>query len=186
MPLTLQIAFSSQSGDPVFRPPEAGGFVRPCGAGPTPRIGILPCAFRVRTGTFWRGWLAERRVNVLDPVAIMTDRSLGSRSWPKPWAHKRVTRIAAGLYFVPRSRDAALRHTPQSLCERARPRPGGWVTSAPNKPPKPLARGAKLPAVPGLSAVLPALSRGYFGSQRLSASRFTLVDRKSTRLNSIH
>ncbi len=38
LPLTSQSVFSLQSGDPVFRPPEAGGFVRPCRIGPTPRV----------------------------------------------------------------------------------------------------------------------------------------------------
>jgi hypothetical protein len=36
LPLTPQIAFPLQSGDPVFRPPEAGGFVRLCQSDPLP------------------------------------------------------------------------------------------------------------------------------------------------------
>jgi hypothetical protein len=63
--LPLRLSYLLQSGEPVFRPPEAGGFVQllplfKTATGPTPRIDSSPFVFRVRVGIFWRGWLAGR------------------------------------------------------------------------------------------------------------------------------
>lgn len=46
-PLNPQVAIALRPGDPVFRPPEAGGFVQLCLSDPLP---VLTCPFRASTG----------------------------------------------------------------------------------------------------------------------------------------
>jgi hypothetical protein len=76
LPLTPQVTFTLQSGDPVFRPPEAGGFVRPCRIGPTPRPGIPFCAFPIASRN-----LSVRLAHQGSP------RRAGPSSYPDPIGH---------------------------------------------------------------------------------------------------
>lgn len=108
--LTLRLLLSLQPGDPVFRPPEAGGFVRLCLPDPLPVSALL---FRVLTGA--SGSSGE----VVSPGAFQragpsSNRdlwSLGSLPWPKPVVLGSFTRITFGFYFGNKSRD---RYPPRS------------------------------------------------------------------------
>lgn len=65
LPLRLLSIF--QSGDPVFRPPAAGGFVRPCRTGPTPRDALLLCASPVASRSLPAGASRQRARHVSVP-----------------------------------------------------------------------------------------------------------------------
>ena len=70
-PLTPQVAFPSQSGDPVFRPPEAGGFVQLCRLDPLP-VSASPFRAPSASRSLPARWTHRRCLNVLVPVATKT------------------------------------------------------------------------------------------------------------------
>ena len=68
LPLTPQVAFAVQSGDPVFRPPEAGGFVRLCRPDPLP-VSASPFRTSIASRSLPARWTHRGFLNVLVPVA---------------------------------------------------------------------------------------------------------------------
>ena len=151
LPLTPQIAFAIQSGDPVFRPPEAGGFVRFCQSDPLP---VLASPFRtpIASRSLPARWTRRGCRNVLVPVATMAFLVTGFVRSVETIILTNVTRIAAG-FLLPLSATLPVR-----MLGQVRTCPGKRVKCAFRPRLKSTSEGAGLPTVPGLSP-LPAYLR---------------------------
>ena len=145
-----------QSGDPVFRPPEAGGFVRLCRSDPLP-VSASPFRSPSASRSLLVRWSHRGCFNVLVPVATETNRSLDSSLGPKSRTQRDVTRIAVD--FCRAVTDAA-RYPPRfPFAKRTGATPSGETGETCRMPrPKPRPAGPSyqlsLTFMP-----LPALSR---------------------------
>jgi hypothetical protein len=136
LPLTPQVAFTLQSGDPVFRPPEAGGFVQLCRLDPLP-VSTSPFRAPIASRSLPARWTHRGRLDVLVPVATLT--LLVTGSVPSAETNQPLERDSnRGWFLKPAlARLSALRHVSLSQCGRVRPRPGKRVKYATAIRPKP-------------------------------------------------
>ena len=179
-PLNPQVAFALRPGDPVFRPPEAGGFVRLCLPDPLP---VLKHPFRVSTG-------ASRPLG--EVVSPDTSQRAGPRSnrdltvpgftssaeTTRPWKCN-----SEGDWFLMQERFLRPPSAtfPIRMLRQVRPRLRERVKYAPRNPPKRSAGGARLPAVPGLYVVADAIPEVTPRPNLKINSRFTPVLSKNRR-----
>ena len=147
MPLTPQTAFALQSGDPVFRPPEAGGFVRCCRSDPLP-VSTAPFRFPIASRNLPVRLAHQSDLHVPVPVSVRTPRVTGSASRAETARRSRHSD----------SSWASRRHHPPlppfAYTVGCDPDPGRRVKCASHRIPKNAVEGARVPAVPGLFAIV--------------------------------
>ena len=99
MPLTPQAAFTLQSGESVFRPPEAGGFVRFCLPDPLP-VSMAPFRVPVASRDLPARSSRQSHLDVLVSVAATTYQVTEFIARTETSVLGAVTRIAVGLYAL--------------------------------------------------------------------------------------